>query len=74
MSQVEFANHTKASLPSIKRWELGAIQDEAMDELIRLKTDAGAAGKNLEKVARLLEQPGTAEECMIILGGEQRLH
>ena len=56
MSQVEFANHTKASLPSIKRWELGAIQDEAMDELIRLKTDAEAARKNLDKVGRLLEE------------------
>jgi putative zinc finger/helix-turn-helix YgiT family protein len=61
MSQVEFANHTKASLPSIKRWELGAIQDEAMDELIRLKTDAETARKNLEKVARLLEQPSPVE-------------
>src|ERR1035438_2646776 len=53
MSQVEFANHTKRSLPSIKRWELGAIQDEAMDELIRLKTDAEAARKNRSEERRV---------------------
>lgn len=62
MSQVEFAKHTRVSLPSIKRWELGAIQDEAMDELIRLKTDLEAARKNLEQVGHLLERSNTVEE------------
>lgn len=54
MSQIEFACHTKISLPSIKRWELGAVQDEAMDELLRLKTDVEAARRNYDEVRGLL--------------------
>lgn len=66
MSQVEFAKHTKASLPSIKRWELGAIQDEAMDELLRLKTDPNAAQANLEEARRLLRHNKTLDEAMVV--------
>lgn len=39
MSQKEFARYLKVGIASVKRWEAGLIQDEAMDELVRLKKD-----------------------------------
>jgi putative zinc finger/helix-turn-helix YgiT family protein len=51
MSQRQFADHLGGvGLASVKRWELGQIQDRAMDELIRLKTDPRAARNNLRTV------------------------
>jgi putative zinc finger/helix-turn-helix YgiT family protein len=47
MSQQAFADYLGVGLASIKRWESGQIQDRAMDELIRLKTDPEAARDNL---------------------------
>jgi putative zinc finger/helix-turn-helix YgiT family protein len=47
MSQQAFADYLGVGLASIKRWESGQIQDRAMDELIRLKTDPEAARSNL---------------------------
>ncbi len=38
MSQRAFARFLGVGEASIKRWELGKVQDRAMDELIRLKT------------------------------------
>jgi transcriptional regulator with XRE-family HTH domain len=38
-SQVELATRTGIGIASIKRWELGKIQDEAMDKLLRLYLD-----------------------------------
>jgi putative zinc finger/helix-turn-helix YgiT family protein len=43
MSQQEFAAYIKVGIASVKRWELGQVQDRALDELIRIKTDAGHA-------------------------------
>jgi len=39
MSQQQFAEYLRVGVASIKRWEVGQIQDKAMDELIRIKTD-----------------------------------
>ncbi len=50
MSQEAFAKWVKVGIASVKRWELGSVQDEAMDELIRLKTDPAAAKANYEAV------------------------
>src|SRR5579872_6388274 len=35
---------------SVNRWESGRVQDRAMDELIRLKTDPQAARENLKSL------------------------
>jgi putative zinc finger/helix-turn-helix YgiT family protein len=50
MSQEAFAKWVKVGIASVKRWELGAVQDEAMDELLRVKTDPVAAKANYEAV------------------------
>lgn len=52
MSQEKFAEWLRVGIASVKRWELGAVQDEAMDELIRLRTDAGHAKSNYEEVCQ----------------------
>ena len=43
MSQTQFGEYLGTGPASVKRWELGQVQDKAMDELIRLKTDPEAA-------------------------------
>ena len=46
MSFRAFAKYLKVSEASPKRWEAGLVQDQAMDELIRLKSDLSAARHN----------------------------
>jgi HTH-type transcriptional regulator/antitoxin MqsA len=58
MSQVQFAEYLGVGTASLKRWESGQIQDRAMDELIRLKTDSTAARRNLKSL-----QDRFAENC-----------
>src|ERR1022692_259899 len=50
MSQQQFADYLGTGVASVKRWESGQIQDRAMDQLIRLKTDADSARENLRKL------------------------
>ena len=50
MSQLEFAEYLGVGPASVKRWECGQIQDKAMDELIRLKTDLNAALRNAHQL------------------------
>ena len=47
MSQEQFANYLGVGSSSVKRWELGQIQDRAMNTLMMLKTDVTAAEGNL---------------------------
>jgi putative zinc finger/helix-turn-helix YgiT family protein len=54
MTQIQFAEHLGVGTASVKRWESGLIQEKAMDELIRLKTDPDAARSNLESLERQL--------------------
>jgi putative zinc finger/helix-turn-helix YgiT family protein len=58
-SQPEFAVYLRVGVASVKRWESGQVQDAAMDELIRLKTDLWAAEQNVSLVrgALSVEQP-----------------
>jgi putative zinc finger/helix-turn-helix YgiT family protein len=49
-SQRDFAAFLKVSIASIKRWESGLIQDEAHDQLIRLRTDLEAARQNVSEL------------------------
>jgi len=39
MTQAEFAEHLGVGLASVKRWEMGKVQDRSSDRLIRLLTE-----------------------------------
>jgi putative zinc finger/helix-turn-helix YgiT family protein len=66
MSFRAFAEYLKVSEASPKRWEAGLVQDEAMDELIRLKTDPGAARHNLENLESRLGVVPAIREALVI--------
>jgi putative zinc finger/helix-turn-helix YgiT family protein len=53
-SQEEFANYLEVGIASIKRWELGYVQDRAMDRLIRLSTDLAEAYGNYKRIERMV--------------------
>ena len=57
MSQQEFADYLGVGVASIKRWELGQIQDKAMDELMRLKSIPAFARRNADEVSQLFGAP-----------------
>jgi putative zinc finger/helix-turn-helix YgiT family protein len=65
LSQIEFAKYLTVSPASVKRWEAGLIQDEAMNELIVLKTSLTAALQNCESIAARQSQ----EACPAFKGG-----
>lgn len=52
MSQQDFATYLGPGIASVKRWEAGQVQERAMDELIRLKTDPDKAKRNFEELRR----------------------
>jgi putative zinc finger/helix-turn-helix YgiT family protein len=54
MSQEQFAAYLGTGVASVKRWELGQIQDQAMDRLMRLMTDVEWAKNNYLNVAALI--------------------
>ena len=61
MSQRDFAVFLGVGVASVKRWDAGLIQDEAMDRLVRLGTDPQAARTNLEQLERRLgDEPDPA--------------
>jgi len=53
MTQDEFANHLSVGIASIKRWELGQVQEKAMDSLIRVRTSRAEAQENLCQLSGL---------------------
>jgi putative zinc finger/helix-turn-helix YgiT family protein len=54
MNQGAFANYLGGvGVASVKRWEMGKVQDRAMDKLIRLMTDLDEASDNVSKIAAL---------------------
>jgi DNA-binding transcriptional regulator YiaG len=55
MSFRTFARHLKVSEASPKRWEAGLVQDQAMDQLIRLKSDLATARENVSQLEAHLE-------------------
>jgi len=62
MSQQQFARYLGVGSSSVKRWELGNIQDKAMNDLILLKTDPRAAEANVTEVlARLGKRIGKSK-------------
>ncbi len=40
MNQNQFAKHLGVGVASVKRWELGKVQDRSSDKLIRLQTNS----------------------------------
>jgi len=57
MTQQQFASYLGVGSSSVKRWELGYIQDKAMNDLIVLKTDAQRAEANVAEVLSRLGTP-----------------
>lgn len=57
MSQQQFADYLGVGVASVKRWELGHVQEKAMDELMRLKTDPEAARNNLKALELQVPEP-----------------
>jgi putative zinc finger/helix-turn-helix YgiT family protein len=57
MNQQQFSEYLGVGAASVKRWEAGHIQEKAMDELIRLKTNLEAARNNLDKVKAQIHEP-----------------
>ena len=55
MSFRTFAKYLKVSEASPKRWEAGLVQDQAMDQLIRLKSDLATARENVTQLEAHLE-------------------
>lgn len=65
MSQKDFADRLKVGIASVKRWELGAIQDESSDRLIRLSTDVDEARLNLREL-EALEDPESGGKPVLV--------
>ncbi len=59
LTQEQFAERLKVGIASVKRWELGAIQDESSDRLIRLCTDVDEARLNLRELEALADPTAT---------------
>ncbi|MGQ9633144.1 MAG: helix-turn-helix domain-containing protein [Bryobacteraceae bacterium] len=57
ISQAQFASYLKVGIASVERWEAGLIQDQALDELIRLKTDPEYARRNVREIENLPRLP-----------------
>lgn len=69
MSFRTFAKYLKVSEASPKRWEAGLVQDQAMDQLIRLKSDLVTAREN---VSQLKARLGVAPLASRALGRRPR--
>jgi putative zinc finger/helix-turn-helix YgiT family protein len=68
LSQLALARRLKVGVASVKRWESGLIQDEALDHLIRLKTDLALARQNVEELElRLVPIPEEAQETEVTI-------
>jgi len=67
MSLRVFAQYLSVGEASPKRWEAGLVQDNAMDELIRLKTNLNAARENLGQLeARLGVSSAAVPQTIIV--------
>jgi putative zinc finger/helix-turn-helix YgiT family protein len=55
MSQDKFAQYLKVGPASVHRWENGKVQDEALNELILVKTDLLTAAGNYQTVKKCAE-------------------
>jgi hypothetical protein len=67
MSFRTFAKYLKVGEASPKRWEAGLVQDEAMDELIRLKADLPSARNNVRQLESRLGLASAAPVAQVIV-------
>jgi putative zinc finger/helix-turn-helix YgiT family protein len=67
MSLRAFAKYLRVGEASPKRWEAGLVQDEAMDELIRLKTDLSTARNNVVDLEAQLGLGSTGSRQQVIV-------
>ena len=76
MSQSQFASYLGVGIASVKRWELGQIQDVAMNTLMVLKTDLGAAQQNVSEISIRMGTPSFHPNDFVQSIGEmvQHLH
>ena len=65
MSFRTFAKYLKVSEASPKRWEAGLVQDQAMDELIRLKSDPVTARENVTQLEAHLRVTSAAPRSQV---------
>ncbi|MCW5976857.1 MAG: type II toxin-antitoxin system MqsA family antitoxin [Bryobacteraceae bacterium] len=72
MSFRAFAKYLGVSEASPKRWEAGLVQDEAMDGLIRLKTDLATARRNVRTLEVHLKVMATSSRERMELGQDRR--
>lgn len=54
MSQEDFARYLGVGVASLRRWEMGKVQDVSSNELIKLRTDEQEATRNLRTIRRLM--------------------
>jgi len=66
MNQQQFGEHLGTGPASVKRWEVGKIQERSMDELMRLKTDPSA----LRGLLKELERKVPEQQIVSIFDGE----
>ena len=71
MSQQQFAQHLGVGLASVKRWEMGKIQDQRLDELIRRKTDlqTHATATGIGRIENIVSCTNTASHGYILMEG-----
>src|ERR1035438_953663 len=67
MSFRTFAKYLKVSEASPKRWEAGLVQDQAMDELIRLKSVLVTARENVSQLEAHLGMTSAASRTQVIV-------
>lgn len=67
MSLREFARFLRVGEASPKRWEAGLVQDDAMDELIRVKADLSAARKNVAALEARLGVASMGKRAQVIV-------
>lgn len=61
LSQRAFARYLGVGEASVKRWELGKVQDRGMDELMRLKTSASYAASSQKGLASMVADASSGE-------------
>jgi putative zinc finger/helix-turn-helix YgiT family protein len=65
MSQLAFAKYLRVGAASVKRWESGLVQDEAMDELIRVKSDIATARANVRRLEEQITSSGALAQPVL---------
>ena len=70
-----FAKYLKVSEASPKRWEAGLVQDQAMDELIRLKSNLVTARENVTQLrAHLGAAPAASLVRVMVVHAKPAAH